>query len=94
MPPGQADGLGELLVDVDRVEVPGRARVADREVLVGRDAQRLELVARLQGHQTARTMFVQRPTQTVSPRWLTDVDSKTKKPLPARSVTSVTPSSS
>jgi hypothetical protein len=30
-------------------------------------------------------MLVQVPVHTVSPSWLTDCDSKTKKPLPARS---------
>src|SRR3712207_7224984 len=30
-------------------------------------------------------MLVHVPTQTVSPRWLVDTDSKTKNPLPSRS---------
>ena len=35
-------------------------------------------------------MFDQRPEQTGSPRWLTDSEAKTKKPLPLRSLTSAT----
>src|SRR5207244_4187991 len=35
----EADLPGEVLVDVDRVEVAGRAGVADGEIAVGRDLQ-------------------------------------------------------
>src|SRR4051794_13424039 len=69
---GQADLLGELLVDVDRVEVARRARVADREVLVRHHRQLRDLHAH-----TPRTMLVHVPTQTSSPSWLTERDSKT-----------------
>lgn len=62
-PPRQPDLLRELLVDVDRVEVAGRPGVADREVPVGRDRERRDLVAGL--HRAPRTMFDQRPEQTV-----------------------------
>src|SRR4051794_21455475 len=93
-PPGQADLPGELLVDVDRVEVAGRARVADGEVPVGRDADLRQLLAGLERHrQTPRTMLVQVPTHTASPSWLVDVDSKTKNPLPARSSIDLTATS-
>jgi hypothetical protein len=78
-PSGQADLLGELLVDVDRVEVPGGARVADGQVAVGRDLEVGQRLAGLElGHgQPPRTMFVQVPTHTVWPSWLVDTDSKT-----------------
>src|SRR4051794_22059129 len=45
----QADLPGEVVVDVDRVEVARRAGVADGQVLVGRDLQRGDLVAGLHG---------------------------------------------
>ena len=77
-PTRQADRLGELLVDVDRVVVPRGARVADRQVLVRRDLQLGELRALLQRHgQTPRTMFVHVPTHTVCPAWFVETDSKT-----------------
>src|SRR5215213_5397128 len=56
--------LGELRVEVDRVEVARRARVAIRQVLVGRHLQ-------LDVHcQTPLTMFVQVPRTTSWPSWL------------------------
>src|ERR1035437_1782503 len=70
------DLLRELLVDVDRVEVPRSAGVADRHILIGGHLER-ELLARLDAHEVPLTMFVQVPVQTVSPRWLTDTDSNT-----------------
>ena len=77
----QADRLGELGVDVDRVEVAGRARVAMRQVLVGGDAQLGERVALVQvaasASQTPRTMFVQVPRTTSSPSWFVETDSNT-----------------
>src|SRR5487761_971256 len=38
-PPGKTNRFGELLVDVDRVEVAGRSRITVGQVLVGGDAQ-------------------------------------------------------
>src|SRR5215211_7466462 len=66
----QADLLGELAIDVDRVEVPGRARVAVRQVLVRRDPQ-------LDVHQIPLTMLVQVPRTTSWPSWLRETDSNT-----------------
>ena len=65
-----------LLVDVDRVEVARRARVAHGEVAVGHHGQRRDLVAG--PHHAPRTMFDQVAVQTVSSRWLSDTDSNTK----------------
>ena len=59
----QADRFRELVVEVDRVEVAARARVAVRQVAVRSD---LHL-----------TMFVHRPSLTSSPRWFLDTDLKT-----------------
>ena len=78
-PPGQADRLGELLVDVDRVEVARGAGVAVGQEAVGRDTQLRKVLAVLQvvhAH-TPRTMFVHVPVQTVSPSWRLDTLSKT-----------------
>ena len=72
--PWQAHLARELLVDVDRVEVPGSTRVTDGEKPVGGDLE-LELVACL--HDSPRTMLVQVPVQTVSPSWLTETVSNT-----------------
>src|SRR6185436_5103789 len=58
----EPDLLGELAVDVDRVEVAGRARVPVRQVLVGRDLQ-------LDVHETPLTMLVQVPRTTSWPSW-------------------------
>ncbi len=70
---GRPTWLGEVLVDVDRVEVARGARVAVREVLVGRD---LEL--HLHRHcQAPLTMLVQVPRTTSWPSWLRDTDSNT-----------------
>ena len=74
--PGQADRARELLVEVDRVEVARRARVADGEVAVGRDAQlgdrltlgRCELAPSLTARPARCGSSV--PRQTSSPRWL------------------------
>ena len=79
--PGQADGARELLVDVDRVEVARGAGVAGGEVLVGRDPHLGDPALRrcrsaISAH-TPRTMSVQVPRQTCSPRWLVETDSKT-----------------
>ena len=77
---GQADGLRELGVDVDRVEVAGRARVAVRDVLVGSHAQRRNLGAGLElgvCHQPPLTMLVQVPFTVVWPSWFLDSDSNT-----------------
>ena len=75
-PPRKPDALGELLVDVDRVEVARRARVAHGHVRIGRDLE-LDRVALAEGHEIPLTMLVQVPVQTVSPRWLVDTDSNT-----------------
>src|SRR3954453_14422225 len=82
---GEPDRLGELLVDVDRVEVAGRARVAIRQVTVRGDLQIGDL-----GH---RTMLVQVPGHTVSPFWFVERLSKTKNRSPPRSATSLTSTS-
>src|SRR3954454_24442465 len=67
----QPDLLGELTVDVDRVEVARRARVAVRQVLVRRHLQ-------LDVHRhTPLTMLVQVPRTTSWPSWLRDTDSNT-----------------
>ena len=68
---GQADLLGELGVDVDRVEVARRARVAVRQVLVRRDLQ-LDLSTK-----TPLTMLVHVPRTTSWPSWFVDTDSNT-----------------
>ena len=73
-PPGEADLLRELLVDVNRVEVARGAGVADRQIPVGGDLE-LELVAGL--HDSPLTMLVQVPVQTASPRWFADAVSNT-----------------
>src|SRR3569833_2360713 len=44
---GQADGLGEVLVPVDRVEVAGRARVLDQVQALDREGARGDLLADL-----------------------------------------------
>ena len=72
---GQPDRRRELLVDVDRVEVARRSRIAVRQVLVGRDPQLLDLVALV--HSAHLTMLVQVPRTTSWPSWLRDTDSKT-----------------
>src|SRR4029079_548255 len=74
--PREPDLVGEVVVDVDRVEVARRARVADRQVLVGRDRDGRDLVAGLHRAHAPRTMFDQVPTQTVAPSWLVETDSK------------------
>ena len=74
--PRQPDRPRELVVDVNRVEVTGRTRVANGDVGVGRHPQ-LDPVALAQAHCAPRTMFVQTPVQTGSPCWLTDSDSNT-----------------
>ena len=70
----QADLLGELVVDVDRVEVARGAGVPVRQVLVRRDLQLGDLIAL--GH-TPLTMLVQVPRTTSSPFWLVETDSNT-----------------
>jgi len=74
-PARQADAVGELLVDVDRVEVTRCVCVADRDVCVGGDLE-LDPLAGLPDD-APRTMLVQVPVQTASPRWLRDTDSNT-----------------
>ena len=70
---------GELLVDVDRVEVARRARVADGQVLVRRDPQ---LRRRRPGPRppTPRTMLVHSPRRRSRRPGSPTCDSKTKKP--------------
>ena len=81
MLPGRPTCLGELGVDVDRVEVAGGARVAVRQVLVGRHPELRDRVARLQilqlGHHTPLTMLVQVPFTVCLPSWLVEIVSKT-----------------
>src|SRR5512132_3051838 len=87
----EADRLRELLVNVDRVEVARRARVAVGEVAVRRD---LELGALLSGFERAhRRMLVQVAAQSVSPSWFVERLSKTKNCSPPRSETSLTSTS-
>src|SRR3954447_13378376 len=87
----QPDLLGEVVVDVDRVEVAGRARVADRDVAVGRDLELGELLAGL--HHAPRTMLVQMPTHTVSASWFVDTDWNVKNPSGPRRLMSLTETS-
>src|SRR5947209_19400324 len=87
-PPRQADLLGECLVDVNRVEVSGRARVAHGHVRVGRDSE-LNRLSLLQAHPPL-TICVHVPVHTVSSRWFLDTDSNTKKFMPRRSEMSLT----
>ncbi len=69
---GQPDSLGELLVDVDRVEVARGTRVAHGHIRIRSDLQ-LDRVALAQRHDSApRTIWRQTPVHTVSPRWLRD----------------------
>ena len=81
-PAGQPDLPGELLVDVDRVEVARCAGVADGHIAVRGDLE-LELIAL--GSSLALTMLVQVPVQTVSARWLAETVSNTKNFNPPRS---------
>src|SRR5215210_6139136 len=67
---GQAHLLRELGVDVDRVEVARRARVAVRQIPVRRDLE-------VDVHDTPLTMFVQVPRATSAPSWLVDTVSNT-----------------
>ena len=77
-PPGKADRSRELVVQMDRVEVPRRVGVARGDVAVGRDAERRKLGTGLEpGHVRGLTICVQRPWQTSSPRWFVERDSKT-----------------
>src|SRR5919107_2049259 len=87
---GEADLLGEVVVDVDGVEVARRARVADGEVAVGRDLELGQLLAGL--HHEPRTMLVHVPAHTVWPSWLTDTVSNVKKPSGPREEMSFTDS--
>ena len=75
---GSPTCLGELVVDVDRVEVARRAGVAVRQVLVGSDLQLRDLSP---GEASPRhpplTMLVQVPRATSAPSWFVDTDSNT-----------------
>src|SRR3954447_16102065 len=82
----QPDLLGEVVVDVDRVEVARRTGVADGQVPVRRDLDRRDLVARAH----PRTMFDQVPTHTVSPSWFSETDSNVYKPISPRAEISLT----
>ena len=75
----QPDRLGELGIDVDRVEVARGAGVAVRQVLVGGDPQLGDLrrLRSTRPSQTPLTMLVQVPRTTWSPSWLTEMVSKT-----------------
>src|SRR5947209_3996014 len=70
----QAHPLRDVLVDVDRLEVPGGTRVADRDIGVGLHLQ-LDPVSLF--HDAPLTMIVQVPVQTLSPRWFSEVASNT-----------------
>ena len=74
---GQADGLCELGVDVDRVEVARRARVAVRQVLVGSDLQLGIWSPGDSLDSASSTMLVQVPRATSAPSWFFDTDSNT-----------------
>jgi hypothetical protein len=74
-PARQADRARELVVDVDRVEVARRARVANGQVAVGSDLQVRQPLAGV--HHSPLTMQVHLPVQTRSPRWLSERDSNT-----------------
>src|SRR5271165_6805313 len=78
--PRQAYRARELLVDVDRIEVSRRARIAHGQVPVGRNSDLGDLASWPKlGHRahTPLTMFVHIPRQTSSPRWLVETDSNT-----------------